>query len=243
MTDKIVEELYLQGGQKAVLLLHSFTSNAKEMRHLATKLHAQGYTCYVPNLAGHGAGPEMLFASSMEAIWQGAQQAFDVLLKRGFKQITVVGQSLGGVLGIRLANQYAACEALCILSSPVIERPIDGLEERVAHFSLRYFQGKPKQELEAFLQQHFPRPPKNLVALQQFIVQTGKQIHLIHQPLFLAKGLLDEAVFQESMDLIASSVQSARIEKKSYEKSGHLITLGKEREQLAADILAFLKDN
>lgn len=237
-----IQDIYLQAGEQAVLLLHSFTSNSKEMRHLASVLHKAGYTSYVPNLAGHGASPEQLFASSMDAVWQGAKEAFEELLEKGYNEIYVVGQSLGGVLGIRLANEYKACKALCIISSPVLERPIDGLEKRVEHFSKRYLHnsGKTDEELQKFLHQHFPRPPEKLIALQQFIVGSGNQLSTIKQPMFLAKGALDENVFQHSIDLIEQSVNSKNIVKKTYKKSGHLITLGKEREELAEDLVHFL---
>lgn len=238
-----VENIYLEAGNNAVLLLHSFTSNAKEMRHLATAFHEAGYTCSAPNLAGHGTSPEKLFASSMEDVWQGAKEAFEQLMEKGHEEIVVVGQSLGGVLGIRLANTFEACKALCIISSPVIERPIEGLEKRVEHFSKRYFlnRGTSEDELQVFLGKHFPRPPEKLIALQQFIVRTGLMLPQLKQPLYLAKGALDDIVFMESIDLIEKTVQSEIVIKKLYENSGHLITLGKEREELAEDLIAFIQ--
>ncbi|MER2127940.1 alpha/beta fold hydrolase [Solibacillus sp.] len=199
-------------------------------------------TDFSPNLAGHGAAPERLFASSMDHVWQGAYQAFEQLVNDGFKKIAVVGQSLGGVLGMRLANRYMACNGLAILSSPVLERPIDGLEKRVEFFAQRYLtnNGATKEQLETFLNEHFPRPSEKMIALQQFIVGSQREMSELKQPLFLAKGMLDEAVFHESRDLIAASAQSDVIVTKRYEKSGHLITLGKERDVLAEDLVGFL---
>lgn len=238
-----VEDIYLQKGKQAVLLLHSFTSNAKEMKYLSQALFDAGYTVYAPNLAGHGAAPERLFASSMDHVWQGAQQAFEQLVDDGFEKIAVVGQSLGGVLGIRLANRYMTCKALAIISSPVVERPIKGLEKRVEYYSQRYLQntGATEQELEKFLNEHFPRPTEKMRALQQFIVGSQREMSELKQPLFLAKGMLDDTVFHESIDLIGDNAQSEIIIKKCYEKSGHLVTLGKERDELASDLIEFLK--
>ncbi|WP_339194432.1 alpha/beta fold hydrolase [Solibacillus sp. FSL R5-0449] len=237
-----VEDIYLKGNTQAVLLLHSFTSNAKEMNYLAKMLHSKGYTSYAPNLAGHGASPEQLFASSMEQIWEHSRKAVQFLIDENYEAITVIGQSLGGVLGIRLANEFPEVKALCIISSPVIERPVEGLEQRVVYYSKRYLQnkGSSEQELQAFLNEHFPRPADKMIALQQFIVNTGKQLHLLKQPLFLAKGMLDEPVFHQSIDIIENSATSKVITKKQYDNSGHLITLGKERQLLTQDIIDFL---
>lgn len=212
-----VEDIYLNGHKQAVLLLHSFTSNSKEMHYVAKMLHSKGYTSYAPNLAGHGASPEQLFASSMEQIWKHSKQAVQFLIDEKYEAITVIGQSLGGVLGIRLANEFPEVKGLCIISSPVLERPVEGLEQRVVYYSKRYLQnrGSSEQELEAFLNNHFPRPVEKLIALQQFIVETGKQLHFLKQPLFLAKGMLDEPVFHQSIDMIEKTAISKFITKKN----------------------------
>ncbi|WP_342572890.1 alpha/beta fold hydrolase [Solibacillus sp. FSL K6-1781] len=238
-----VEDIYLNGHKQAVLLLHSFTSNSKEMHYVAKMLHSKGYTSYAPNLAGHGASPEQLFASSMEQIWKHSKQAVQFLIDEKYEAITVIGQSLGGVLGIRLANEFPEVKGLCIISSPVLERPVEGLEQRVVYYSKRYLQnrGSSEQELEAFLNNHFPRPVEKLIALQQFIVETGKQLHFLKQPLFLAKGMLDEPVFHQSIDMIEKTAISKFITKKKYDNSGHLITLGKERQLLTEDIIRFIE--
>ncbi|MCY1692610.1 carboxylesterase [Exiguobacterium sp. SL14] len=67
------KDLYLEGSGPAVLLLHSFTGSANEMRGLARFLHAVRYTCYAPNYAGHGESPERLFETTIEDVWQSAQ--------------------------------------------------------------------------------------------------------------------------------------------------------------------------
>lgn len=238
-----VKDIYLQAGEEAILLLHSFTSNANEMRKLAASLHKKGYTCYAPNLAGHGFGPERLFAATMEDIFRSAEEAVKTLILRGMKHIYLIGQSLGGVLAIHLAERFEECKALAIISSPVIERPIADLNMRMHYFSNRFLTvvGTMEEEKRAFLAEHFPRPPEKLVALQQFIVEAGRKLHTVQQPIFLAKGLLDDVDFHESIDLIATFVASRFIVKKEYEKSGHLITLGKEYEQLQEDISVFLE--
>lgn len=242
MGSSVVHDIYLEAGEEAVLLLHSFTSNANEMRKLAVALHEEGYTCYAPNLAGHGFGPEHLFATTMEEVYEGAKKAIEMLLQRGFKHIFLVGQSLGGVLSIRLAGQYKECKAVCIISSPVIERPIQELELRVERFSRRFLTiaGEAEAVKEAFLAKHFPRPVEKIRALQQFIIGSGRQVGTIHQPVFLAKGMLDDTAFHESIDLIEQAVASDIIVKKEYAASGHLVTLGKDREQLQQDIIVFL---
>lgn len=63
------KNLYLHESGPAILLLHSFTGSANEMRGIARFLPAAGYTCYAPNYSGHGESPERLFATKIEDVW------------------------------------------------------------------------------------------------------------------------------------------------------------------------------
>ncbi|WP_010305030.1 alpha/beta hydrolase [Kurthia senegalensis] len=236
------KDIYLKGSKRAVLLLHSFTSNANEMRDVAKHLHPLGYTCYAPNYTGHGATPEQFFESSIEDVWQSAQNAFHFLQQEGYEDIFLVGQSLGGVIALRLANE-PACKALVVISAPLLERPIDGLEQRVRSYTERHFhfQQKSKQWIADYVALHFPRPTEKMRALQQFIVDTQSVLPMVQRPICLFKGRLDDDVYQQSIDFIESNVLSTYKEKWTYEESGHLLTLGKERKKLNIDIASFLQ--
>lgn len=55
MKIKAPQSIYLKGDRhQAILLLHSFTGTVRDVKHLATTLNSQGFTCYVPNYPGHG---------------------------------------------------------------------------------------------------------------------------------------------------------------------------------------------
>ena len=55
MKIKAPQPIYLKGNRdQAILLLHSFTGTVRDVKHLATTLNDQGFTCYVPNYPGHG---------------------------------------------------------------------------------------------------------------------------------------------------------------------------------------------
>jgi len=236
------KDIYLKGTKQAILLLHSFTSSANEMRGLAKHLHNIGYSCYAPNYKGHGETPEKLYESSVEEAWQTAEQALQFLHEEGYKDIIVIGQSLGGVMALRLSKNIK-CKAIVVISSPLMERPIESLENRVKHFTKRYFrfQKKPEEWIKGFIEQHFPRPVKKLQALQQFILNTQTILPTINKPICLFKGGLDDVVFQDSIDLIEANVQSTFKRKIAYPNSGHLLTLDKDREQLYQDIHLFIQ--
>jgi carboxylesterase len=241
---KVIEskEIYLKGTKQAILLFHSFTGSSNEMRGLANHLHQQGYSCYAPNYKGHGQTPEKLFESSMKEAWQTAEQAFQFLREEGHHEIIVIGQSLGGVMALRLAMDNA-CKAIIVMSAPLMERSIESLENRVRSYAKRYyhFQQETEEWIERFIGQHFPRPVEKLRALQQFIVGTQTILPTINKPICLFKGALDDAVYQDSIDLIEANVESAFKKKITYPNSGHLLTLDKDREHLYQDIQLFIQ--
>lgn len=235
-------DIYLKGNKVAILLLHSFTSSAKEMRGLANYLHEHGFSCYAPNYKGHGESPKRLFESSIEEAWETAEEAIQFLLKEGCESIIVIGQSLGGVMALRLASK-SVVKAIVVISAPISERPIETLENRMIHYTNRYYRKKNKTDewIEVYINQHFPRPDNKLKDLQQFIVKTQTVLNEISKPIFLAKGGMDDQVFQDSIDLIDSTVQSPFKRKFTYPNSGHLITLDKDRDFLLGNIQLFVE--
>lgn len=64
------KEIYLQGNEHALLLLHSFTRHTRDVKKVATSLHSQGYTCYAPLYRGHGTHPEQLLHYQVDDWWQ-----------------------------------------------------------------------------------------------------------------------------------------------------------------------------
>lgn len=42
---KAPKHLFLEGGDEAVLLLHSFTGTVQDVKEVAEALHKEGYTC------------------------------------------------------------------------------------------------------------------------------------------------------------------------------------------------------
>jgi len=237
------KDIYLIGTTKqAILLLHSFTSTANEMRNLAKHLHVQGFTCLAHNYKGHGEEPERLFESSVDEAWQSANDAFQFLLDEGYEEIIVIGQSLGGVMALRLASHHT-CKAVVVISSPLMERPIESLEGRVLHYTKRYysFQNKSDEWINQYINEHFPRPVEKLQALQQFILNTQSILPSINKPICLFKGGQDELVFQQSIDLIESTVQGSFKKMITFPNSGHLITLDKDRDYLNHDVHLFIQ--
>jgi carboxylesterase len=183
-----------------------------------------------------------LFATTIEDVWQSAQVGCAFLHEQGHKDFFLIGQSLGGVMALRLAEQLG-CAGLILLSTPILERTIAGIEHRVRRYTERYFQfdDRSQEWIADFVDRHFPRPEKDLRALQQFILDIGVVLPEITQPIALFLGALDDIVYHASLERIETTVPSRDQKKLLLPNSKHLLTLDRDKQRLFEEILVFLK--
>src|SRR5699024_5646213 len=93
-----------EAGPRAVLLLHGFTGHSADVRMLGRFLETKGYTTHAPIYRGHGDTPEKLIETTPEEWWEDVEAAYNHLLDLGYEEIAVAGLSMGGALGLKLAN-------------------------------------------------------------------------------------------------------------------------------------------
>jgi carboxylesterase len=106
------------GCRGAVLLLHGFTGSPWEVRLLGESLADRGYFVDAPRLPGHGTTPEAMAAAGL-ADWVGAAEgAFDRLSTR-HGEVSVVGLSMGALLGVVVAARRGRVRGL-VLMAPVV---------------------------------------------------------------------------------------------------------------------------
>lgn len=91
----------------AVLLLHGFNDTPQSMRHLAVRLHREGYTVLAPRLPGHGVSLRRMAREARDDAWRRAVgEAYDTLRAR-YTTVFLCGQSMGGALAVLQATALA----------------------------------------------------------------------------------------------------------------------------------------
>ncbi len=105
----------LDAGSRAVLLLHGFGDTPESLAGLAHALHARGWTVRVPLLPGHGRTIAEFEASSANS-WQAcAEEAYGALRASGCT-VSLVGQSMGAALAVRVAAAHLETPAMVLLA-------------------------------------------------------------------------------------------------------------------------------
>lgn len=110
------EGYFLPGGAIGCILLHGFTAMPAETRPLGDYLHEKGCTVLGVRLSGHGTHPEDL-AGVQWMDWLDDVQAGVNHLQESVENIYIIGQSMGGMIGLVAATQLAVTGVIA-LSTP-----------------------------------------------------------------------------------------------------------------------------
>lgn len=233
---------FFKAGPRAVLLLHGFTGNSADVRMLGRFLEKKGYTSIAPHLEGHGVEPEKLVDSGPVGWWRAVEEAYQQLKDEGYKEIAVGGLSLGGVLSLKTGYTFPV-KGVFTMCSPMIMKSTDLLFKGVIDYARNYkkLEGKEDHVIEEELERLRERGMPALSDLREMVQDVRNHLDHVYAPAFVVQGSLDKVIDTDSADIIYDTVESFDKKIKWYEESGHVITLGKEKEQLHEDVLEFLE--
>ena len=93
--------------RRPVLLIHGLAGSPADFRDFARFWNDRGHTVLCALLPGHASTPEELARATFAQLLERTIEAFDALEHPGVAPI-VIGQSLGGVLGVRLVTRRRA---------------------------------------------------------------------------------------------------------------------------------------
>lgn len=241
MRISLPKPFFFEGGPRAVLLLHGFTGNSADVHMLGRFLQKSGYTALAPHYKGHGVSPEELIHTGPTDWWQDVQQAYEMLVDKGYKEIAVAGLSLGGVFSLKL-GYTTALKGIVTMCAPMSMRTteimFDGVLKYAGDFSRAF--GHTIEEQQALQQRLKEHGMPGLTDLQSLITEVRSHVDEIYAPIFVAQARLDEVIDIQSAPYIYNTVESNEKSMKWYENSHHVITLDKERKELQQDILDFL---
>lgn len=230
-----------EAGPRAVLLLHGFTGSSADVRMLGRFLEKHGYTSFAPHYKGHGVPPEDLIETGPNDWWHDVKAAYYELKERGYEEIAVAGLSLGGVLGLKLALNEPV-KGIVTMCSPMTMRTTDVMFQGVLEYAQAYKkrERKTEEQIEAEVAEIRKRGMPSLQELQQLIVSMSEEIDLLYAPILIVQSRHDDVINPKSAEILFERIESTDKQIKWFEKSGHVITLGPEKEQLHEHILMFL---
>jgi carboxylesterase len=233
---------FFEAGKRAVLLLHGFTGNSSDVRMLGRFLEKNGYTSLAPHYKGHGVPPEELIHTGPRDWWKDVMRGYDQLKTAGYEEIAVAGLSLGGVFSLKLGYTVPV-KGIVTMCAPMSMKTTDLMYEGVIKYARDYkrFEGKNDVHIEEEIEVLQMQRMESLPDLRDLVYDVRAHVDHIYAPLFVVQGRLDEVIDVNSANIIHDSAESFEKQVNWYEESGHVITLGPEKEQLHSDILKFLE--
>jgi carboxylesterase len=232
------DEFFWEGNTTGILLIHGFTATTAEVRLLAEKLHAAGYTTACPLLPGHGTHPDDLNRASWGMWVEKVKQSYQTL-NRHCHRVFVGGVSMGSLLALELARQHPEIAGL-FLFVPAIK--VNGIWR--THFLwplIKHFKksgkdnGLPWKGYNVY-------PVKAGAELHKLQKHVRRNLHSITQPVMVFTGELDHTIAPDSAQIILEGVQSTVKHHLQMNKSGHGILIDCQLDQVAEHVLRFIED-
>lgn len=231
---------FWKAGPIGILLIHGFTATVAEVRPLAERLHAQGYSISAPLLPGHYTHPEELNRVKWQD-WVASVEQAHVDLRSECDRVIVGGESTGGLLALYLAERHSEISAL-LLYAPALRlnfRPFDKIRLYLLSPFVRWI---PKQNIDSNeLWQGYPvNPLKGVIQLLKLQNQVDQLLTCIHQPALIIQGSLDNTVHSEVPDVIFDKISSNIKQKHWMQQSAHCVILDRELDLVTKITLDFI---
>ena len=109
--------IFLEGNEKAVLIIHGYLASPQEVEQLANYLNEKGYTVFAPLMEGHGSDYKDLENVSWED-WMEESEYYYGLLDENYEEVNVIGFSLGSLSALELSMNYEL-DSLTVIGSPI----------------------------------------------------------------------------------------------------------------------------
>jgi carboxylesterase len=240
------DSFFWPGGPVGVLLIHGFTATTAEVRPLAERLHARGYTLAGPLLPGHKTSPLDLNRVSWRD-WVSTAEAAYQELRAHCHAVAAGGESTGGLLALYLAAQHPEIAAVLAYAPALrLNRTRSDLLKLYllapfVPYVPKFKTQTPNPYTDPLWQGYHVNPLKGTLQLLQLQKQVTALLGKIQQPLLLVQGRLDPTVHSGVPDQIARAVRSPVKEIVWFEHSTHCVILDQERDQVAEVTLQFLQ--
>ncbi|MBT7990086.1 MAG: alpha/beta fold hydrolase [Anaerolineae bacterium] len=237
------DSFFWKAGPVGILLSHGFTATTAEVRLVAEKFHAQGYTVAAPLLPGHGTTPEDLNQTKWRAWVKSGKESLQKLFE-SCEQVWVAGASMGGLLALYLASTNPKISG-ALLYVPAIRTMMGKMDILQLYLGAPFVKELARDFLDGSdLWQGYPGLPlKGIIQFLRFQTATLKRLSHIHQPVLIFQGTHDLTVAPEAGEIIMDGVSSEIQEHRWMENSSHSILLDEEYERVAEMSMQFLEKN
>ncbi|MGP4017241.1 alpha/beta hydrolase [Saccharopolyspora sp. 5N708] len=225
-----------------VLLCHGFTSTPQSMRAWGEHLAAEGCTVRCPRLPGHGTRWQDLNQTAWRDWYDTVDAEFDELRGR-CRSVFVFGQSMGGTLALRLAQQHPDIAGIVLVNPsvttlrraarllPVLCRVVPAASGITGDIA------KP----DGFELAYDRLPLRAMASLQQLWRVVRGELGQVRQPLLLFRSNTDHVVEPVNSAIVLDEVRSSDLTEVVLTDSFHVATLDHDAPTVFSGSVEFLQ--
>ncbi|MTI81160.1 MAG: alpha/beta fold hydrolase [Firmicutes bacterium] len=216
----------MEGSNPVCLIIHGFTGGPYEVMPLAKHLKGLGYLTSVPTLAGHTGNLNDL-ANVNYKDWIASAESVLVKLLLEHEKVNIIGFSMGGLIGVYLANKYKI-NTLVMLSSPIYV----GEPKNMALHICRDMRNKNYQRIKRYVSNCINTPIKAVINFKIMVHIMKPLIKKIQIPTLVLQGLKDDVVRPKSAQYIHDNIAAADKQIHYLPNSAHLVCCDVEKERV-----------
>ena len=246
----VAEPFYFPGqNDKAVLLIHGWTSVPYEVRRLGLFLNGRGYTAAGPVLRGHGTVPKDLETVRWTE-WLADMEQEYLALKAQYANVYIAGTSIGANIAALLAEKHADVAGLVLMAMPYRFK-LERLAQGFARFASLFKKYNKKFYPPTFgvsttitrLIAYQSYPIKSAFEAFELIKRSRVALRGIKQPVLVLQSSHDHMVVKDNLEIIFRELGSGKKAKRYVAKAYHTFVSDIKNEHVFEDILDFLEHN
>ena len=196
--------------RKAILFVHGFVGGIYDYNNFPNELEIyRGFDVYTFTLPGHD---KVIVSGVKHEEWiNEAERQIEFLINHNYKEIYVIGHSMGGVIAAHLASKYPQVKKL-VLVAPAF-RYLDFKDGKV---NIRAINNSVKNIPELFknmgketvIERFTKTPIPTLIEFTKLVSKLENDLNNITCPILTIQGLNDKVVPIESTELVYNTVKS-----------------------------------
>lgn len=236
-------EFIFSGRENGILFIHGFTSCPEQMKPMAMYFNDEGYTCYGIRLKGHCTDPYDL-ARFSDIDWiEDVTRAYQ-MLRSECARVFVCGISMGGSLGLYLAQNFKVDGVIC-MSAPVYVY-LEGMLPAVVvlkHIK-KFVEVKPSGSISIkwrFASSYSKVPISSIDSLYRIMRNVKREIDRVKCPVLIVQSYSDNIVKPESAQFIYENISSTRKKLLWLKKSSHNVINGVDKDTVFCESSYFLR--
>ncbi len=237
------EEFFLAGSNgRGVLLIHGYTGTPAEMRLLGEHLQQEGYTVLGVRLPGHGTEPWALNEIQWPDWYDEVAKGF-YRLQQCCSEVMVAGLSMGALLAMVAAARLPVSKAV-FMAAPIFVQDWRAPLLPFLKYFIHYLKKKKRNYFtaEKYNLAYNVMPVKPLSSLFALTALCKKKIlPQITIPCLIMQSTVEHTVKPSSASYIYEHLGSKYKKLVWYHRSGHILTLDVEREDIFQKISEFFR--